>query len=131
MMKITIVMLAVMASTFLGSQQVVANEVKILDVTAKREIGLFGETYLFVVTLEHNDEGWEHFADRWEVWTPDGETLLDTRSLAHPHVEEQPFTRSLSGVKIPEGINQVLIRAYDLVHGESPHTYLFTLPVSQ
>ena len=130
MMKYTIVFL-MMVSVFFGSQQVEANEVKILDVTAKREIGIFGSSDLFVVTLEHKDEGWEHFADRWEVWTPDGKTLLGTRSLAHPHVEEQPFTRSLSGVDIPEGVNQVLIRAHDLVHGDSPHTFLFTLPASE
>ena len=123
-----VIALWVVVSVFFGSQLVEANEVKVLDVTAKREIGFFGDSYLFVVTLEHNDEDWNHFADRWEVWTPDGKTLLDTRSLAHPHVEEQPFTRSLSGVEIPEGVNQVLVRAHDLVHGDSPHTFLFTLP---
>lgn len=129
-MKLAIA-LWVVFSVFFGSQFVGANEVKILDVTAKREIGFFGDSYLFVVTLEHKDEDWNHFADRWEVWTPDGKTLLDTRSLAHPHVDEQPFTRSLSGVDVPEGLSQVLIRAYDLVHGESPDTFIFTLPTSE
>ena len=122
-----VIALWVASSVFLGSSYVEANEVKILDVTARLEKGLFSDSYIFVVTLEHNDEGWSHFADRWEVWTPDGKTLLGTRSLAHPHVDEQPFTRSLSGVEIPDGIKQVLVKAHDLVHGESSDTFLCTL----
>jgi len=34
----------------------------------------------------------------------------------HPHENEQPFTRSLSGVVIPEGITEVTLRAKDSVH---------------
>ncbi len=70
----------------------------------------------FDVTVEHNDEGWEHYADRWEILTPDGEVIA-TRVLAHPHEQEQPFTRSLGGVRIPDGISEVRVRARDSVHG--------------
>lgn len=72
-------------------------------------------TYRFDVTVRHGDEGWKHFANRWDVVGPDG-TILGSRTLAHPHETEQPFTRSLQGVKIPEGVNQVTIRAHDSVH---------------
>ncbi len=75
-----------------------------------------GGTYLFDVTVRHEDEGWEHYADRFEVLTEDGE-VLGTRVLHHPHVNEQPFTRSLSGVAIGPDIEQVMIRARDSVHG--------------
>ena len=47
---------------------------------------------------------------------PDG-TVLGVRVLTHPHVDEQPFTRSLSGVAIPPGIDTVTVRARDSVHG--------------
>ncbi len=73
-------------------------------------------TWRFDVTVRHADTGWEHYADRWEVLAPDG-TLLGERVLLHPHVEEQPFTRSLSGVRIPPQIHRVRIRAHDSVHG--------------
>ena len=46
------------------------------------------------VTLAHPDTGWDHYADGWEVVTEDG-SALGLRVLAHPHVAEQPFTRSL------------------------------------
>ena len=69
----------------------------------------------FSVTVLHHDEGWEHYANRWEVLSPDGEVLA-TRVLAHPHDDEQPFTRSLSNVRIPDGLSEVVVRAHDLVH---------------
>ena len=85
------------------------------------------ETYKFDVTVRHADEGWEHFANKWDVTAPDG-TVLGTRILAHPHVEEQPFTRSLSGVKIPENLAEVTVRAHDLVHGYGGKTLVVAVP---
>jgi len=73
-------------------------------------------TWRVEVTVEHADEGWDHYADAWEVVAPDG-TVLGTRTLLHPHETEQPFTRSLSGVVIPADIPEVTIRARDKVHG--------------
>jgi hypothetical protein len=72
-------------------------------------------TYRFDVTVRHGDEGWKHYANRWDVVAPDGR-VLGTRELAHPHENEQPFTRSLAGVIIPESINEVSLRAHDSVH---------------
>lgn len=68
------------------------------------------------VTVAHPDTGWEHYADAWEVRAPDG-TVLGTRELLHPHVTEQPFTRSLGGVAVPEGLREVEVRARCLVDG--------------
>jgi hypothetical protein len=81
----------------------------------------------FVVTLRHADEGWKHYANRWEVISPDGE-VLGTRVLRHPHVEEQPFTRSLPGVEIPEASGELRIRAHDSVHGYGGKETLVTVP---
>ena len=62
----------------------------------------------FSVTLRHPDSGWEHYADAWQVLAPDGQ-ILGIRRLVHPHVTEQPFTSSLSGVIIPDGVSHVFI----------------------
>ncbi|MEM1045739.1 MAG: hypothetical protein AAGL24_06295 [Pseudomonadota bacterium] len=70
----------------------------------------------FDVTVRHADTGWDHYADRFDIVAPDG-TVLGERILAHPHVDEQPFTRSLSGVAVPDGITSVTVRAHDNVHG--------------
>ncbi|MCZ6454123.1 MAG: hypothetical protein O6909_07770 [Alphaproteobacteria bacterium] len=73
-------------------------------------------SYRLSVTVRHADAGWDHYADKWEVVTPDGK-VIDTRVLSHPHDNEQPFTRSLGGVRIPAGLANVRIRAHDKVHG--------------
>ncbi|MEM8749275.1 MAG: hypothetical protein AAGF28_03170 [Pseudomonadota bacterium] len=103
---ITFATLSFATSVFAGEADVVAVE------ATKTGNG----TWRFDVTVAHGDEGWDHYADKWEVVAPDG-TVLATRVLAHPHVDEQPFTRSKSGISIPEGINEVTVRAGDSVHG--------------
>lgn len=73
-------------------------------------------SWRFSVTVAHADEGWDHYADAWRVSGPDG-AVYGVRELAHPHVAEQPFTRSLSGVLIPPDVAEVTIEARDSVHG--------------
>ncbi len=87
-----------------------------VDVVDARAVKAGDGSYRFDVTLRHADEGWEHYADAWDVVGPDG-AVLATRVLYHPHVDEQPFTRSLSGVQIPVGVTHVTIRGHDKVHG--------------
>ncbi len=73
-------------------------------------------TYRLDVTVRHGDTGWKHYADKWDVVGPGGE-ILGTRVLLHPHENEQPFTRSLSGVAIPSGVARVTVRAHDRIDG--------------
>jgi hypothetical protein len=85
--------------------------------------------YEFQVTVRHADEGWDHYADAWEILALDGR-VLGTRTLLHPHVGEQPFTRSLSGVRIPEGHGEVRLRARDSVHGYGGAELQVAVPVT-
>ena len=71
------------------------------------------------VTLRHADAGWDHYADAWRIVTTDG-AVAGTRTLYHPHENEQPFTRSLGGVAIAPGTTTVYVEAHDKVHGWSP-----------
>jgi hypothetical protein len=93
------------------------------DVLHVRAVQTGDDTWTFHVTVKHPDTGWEDYADGWDVVTPDGQILKPdpdspfTRPLLHPHENEQPFTRSQSGVVIPDGITQVRVRAHDLVDG--------------
>ena len=90
-----------------------AGEADVVGVKARSE---GNGNWSFSVTVRHGDEGWDHYANQWEVLGPDGE-VLGTRVLLHPHVGEQPFTRSLGGVEIAEVVEKVVIRARDSVHG--------------
>ena len=97
------------------------------DVVAAEAVQEGDGTWRFRVTVAHADEGWDHYADRWEVVAPDGR-VLGTRVLLHPHENEQPFTRSLGGVVIPEDIDRVTIRAHDSVHGNGGAELTVVLP---
>lgn len=109
-------------------QPIISSEDKIMDhgnadVEFVRAIQASDGTWRFDVTVRHPDIGWEDYADGWDVVLPDG-TILKvnpadtfTRLLLHPHETEQPFTRSQSGLAIPEGVSSVRVRAHDLVDG--------------
>ena len=101
-----------------------AGEADVVDVAVKKNSN---KTYDFSVTVLHKDAGWEHYANKWDVTDEKG-TVLGARVLYHPHVDEQPFTRNLSGVKIPKNIKSVIIRAHDSVHGYGGKVMTVALP---
>lgn len=111
-------------AAILAATPALADKADIVDATARQD----GDgTWTFSATVAHGDEGWDHYADAWRVVGPDG-TVYGTRELAHPHVDEQPFTRSLSGVAIPDGTGEVTIEARDSVHGWGGTSLTLTLP---
>ena len=99
-----------------------ADDPVIEQVTARQESG----GWRFDVTISHPDSGWEHYADGWRVLGPDGREL-GLRVLLHPHDHEQPFTRALSGVAIPDGVRQVQIQARCIRDGWAAATYTVDL----
>ena len=100
-----------------------ANEPKIIDVKADRAND---NSYNFHVTVKHNDVSNDHYVNRWEVVDEKG-NILAIRILFHPHINEQPFTRSLYGIDLPLNIEKVYVRAKDIVHGYSKN-YEVILP---
>lgn len=73
-------------------------------------------TWCFDTSVRHNDQGWEHYADGWEVIDLEG-NQLGYRQLGHPHVDEQPFTRSQCNINIPTKMPKVIVRAKCNQHG--------------
>jgi len=100
-----------------------ASDTDVVDVKVIKS----GEKFKFDVALVHADTGWDHYANVWEIVGPDG-TVLGTRVLVHPHVDEQPFTRSLGGVEIPAHIKEVTIRGGDNIDGIGGKTMQVMLP---
>lgn len=119
-MKITGFFLLIL---LLMAKVVFSGEADVMDV----EIQENGDgSYTISVTVQHDDEGWEHYADRWEILAMDG-SLLDTRVLAHPH-SPMPFTRSLVSSKIPLEIEKVQVQAHDNVHGYGGRRVIKVVP---
>jgi len=107
------------AATIAGAGEADVERVNILS-TGER-------VYRIDVTVRHADSGWDHYANRWEVRTLSGK-VLGVRELAHPHVQEQPFTRSLRGIEIPKGIEMVELLARDSVHDFGGKTITVKVP---
>ena len=103
---------AILTALALSVAPAIAGPADVLRVEAR----VSGGGWRFDVTVAHADTGWEHYADAWRVVGPDG-TVYGTRTLYHPHVGEQPFTRSLARVEIPEAVQVVTVEAHDSVHG--------------
>lgn len=96
-------------------------------VVEKVAVGNSTSGWRFDVTLSHPDSGWDHYADGWRVLDMDGNEL-GLRVLAHPHVNEQPFTRSLGGLSLPQGTAQVQVQARCQVDGWNTQLTTVTLP---
>jgi len=73
-----------------------------------------GGAYRFSVTLYHDDDGEDGYANWWQVESLGGERL-GRRELLHPHSTE-PFTRSET-VEVPDGPDCVVVRGHDQTHG--------------
>lgn len=84
----------------------------VLDVT----ISQTGTEWRVSATISSPYDTPERYADGFRILTPDGEEL-GVRTLWHDHASEQPFTRSLTGVEIPNGIDTVIIQGRDQQYG--------------
>ncbi len=111
-----------LTAMFAGS--VLAGKADVVDVKVRKTAN---GTFAFDVTVRHDDTGWKHYADQWQVIAPDGK-VLGTRTLFHPHENEQPFTRSLQGVRIAPEIQSVTVRARDSRHGDGGGTQTVAVP---
>jgi len=72
------------------------------------------EGYTFDVTLHHDDDGEDGYANWWQVERLDG-TRLGRRELLHAH-SQQPFTRSET-ITVPDDLTCVIVRGHDQTHG--------------
>ena len=86
----------------------------VVDASATFDAG--SGTWAFSVTLSSPYDTPQRYADAWRVIAPDG-TELGVRELLHDHANEQPFTRRLDGVAIPEGIDVVTVQGRDQING--------------
>ena len=116
--------IAVVLGGIFAAQSAMAGEPEVVSAVIERT---GRDTYIIHASIRHADTGWDHYADRWDVLAPDG-TVLSTRTLLHPHVDEQPFTRSQPEIVIPKEIGQVIVRAHDSMHGYGAKTVTLDVP---
>ena len=98
------------------------------DILAAQATKTGDGTWRFDVTVSSPYDSPERYADAWRVLGADG-TEYGIRVLTHDHASEQPFTRSQSGIEIPDGVMTVTIEGRDLANGWGGGTLELQLPV--
>lgn len=79
------------------------------------------------VTLSSQYDSPERYADGWRVLDPDGE-VLGEHTLTHDHADEQPVTRTQTGLEIPDGIDVVTVEGKDTENGYGGATLEVEVP---
>ncbi len=100
MKKLLLLLLMMSASAYAHPPQILKAEAKVKT----------NQLFNIAVTIRHADTGWDHYASEWVV-IADDETEIAKRTLYHPHVNEQPFTRSLTDVSLPVDASKITIKA--------------------
>lgn len=85
------------------------------------------DRFTFQVTLSSPYDTPQRYADAFRVATEGGDTL-GVRELLHDHANEQPFTRSLSGVAIAPDLTRVVVQGRDQEYGYGGQTMTVSLP---
>ena len=102
------------------------DEVRFPDVLAA-EVTESDGSYTIAATISSPYDSEDRYADAFRVVGPDGAELW-VRELTHPHADEQPFTRTLAGIEIPEGITEVTVEGRDLRNGWGGATAVAAVP---
>lgn len=85
------------------------------------------DTWTLSVTISSPYDSTERYADGWRVLSPDGE-VLGKHELMHDHAGEQPFTRSQSGLEIPQDVQEITVEGRDLENGYGGETVTISVP---
>lgn len=86
-----------------------------------------GDSYSLSVTMSSEYDTPERYADGWRVLDPDGNEL-GTWELGHDHAGEQPFTRTQTGLEIPDDVTEVTVEGRDQANGYGGATVTVEVP---
>jgi hypothetical protein len=84
-------------------------------------------TWTLDVTISSEYDSAERYADGWRVLSPQGD-VLGEHELTHDHAGEQPFTRTQTGLEIPEGVSTLTIEGRDTENGYGGGTLEVAVP---
>lgn len=97
------------------------------DVESAEISGDAGGPYSFAVTMSSPYDTPDRYADSMRVRSADGD-VFGERPLTHDHAGEQPFTRDISDVSIPDGVTEVVVEGHDRESGWGGDTVTVAIP---
>ncbi len=96
------------------SLSLLAKEVEI----SKVELEPTGPTWTVHVTLRHDDESYEHYANGWRI-VDAKQNVLASQELYHPHKKKKSFTDNKTNITIPNTAKVIFLEAQAKPHGWS------------
>jgi hypothetical protein len=103
------------------------DEQKFPDVVSVRVSARGADRFDFDATISSPYDTPQRYADAFRAMSKDG-TVFGERILFHDHAGEQPFTRDLYSVTIPNTTREVVIQARDKRYGYGGRTVTVALP---
>ncbi len=116
-----------MATGPVYAQTGTGDEQRFPDVVAVAVKASGPDQFDFDVTISSAYDTPRRYADGFRVYTGDRK-VLGERKLLHDHQNEQPFTRDLHGVRIPQPTKRVLVQARDQKYGYGGKVVEVALP---
>jgi len=109
-MRLPMLIISAFVLSFAGLAHAANDVAKIADVKVKRDSPDQPGIYHFMVTIEHEDTGWDDYVEAWEIFGPNGK-LMAVRPFFEPELEHLKTETALAGVVIPVEIKTVTVRA--------------------
>ncbi len=100
-----------------------AQKADVIEAKVKKS---FGGKYVAYVKIDHKDEGYEHFADRWEIFDQNGKRLT-IRIIFSPTTEKETIESYLYGFAVPEGTKKLIFKAHCNKDGWGGKEYVLNL----
>jgi hypothetical protein len=97
------------------------------DVVAGRLVPSGAGRYDVTVSLSSPYDTRFRFADGWRVLTSRGD-FLGERWFHRHHAFEQPWTRTLRGIRIPADVDEVVLEGHDVMYGYGGGAYFLRVP---
>jgi len=119
-----VIFMVTAAILFMSGQKTMAAKSRVVNAVITQNSG---GTFRVDASVRHPDTGWDHYANNFQILDGAG-NVLATRVLVHPHVNEQPFTRSQGGIVIPATIKKVFVRAKCSIDGDGVELFKLDVP---
>jgi hypothetical protein len=97
------------------------------DVLQARLVSVGRHRYDLTVTISSPYDTRFRFADGWRILTSRGDWLGE-RHFRADHADEQPWTRTLRRIRIPPGVQQVVVEGRDLRYGWGGAAFFLRVP---
>lgn len=126
-MRLPMLIVSAFVLTFSGLAHANNDVAKIAEVKVKRDSADQPGIFHFVVTIEHQDTGWDDYIEGWEIFDPNG-LIIASRPFFEPELEKATTKTALSGVIVPEDFETVTVRARNYPNGLEGEPFEVKIP---